>query len=70
MAFPKNEQTDALARACARLGGHIALGSDAGAYRVYHGQGALDEYALLKQALGDDADRVLLEGEACIRQRF
>ena len=56
--------------ACARLGGKIALGSDAGAYRVYHGQGTLDEYALLKQALGDDADRVLLEGEACIRQRF
>ena len=39
--------------ACARLGGRIALGSDAGAYRVYHGQGALDEYALLKRALGD-----------------
>lgn len=56
--------------ACARLGGKIALGSDAGAYRVYHGQGTLDEYALLKRALGDDADRVLREGEACIRQRF
>lgn len=56
--------------ACARLGGRIALGSDAGAYRVYHGQGALDEYALLKRALGDDADRVLREGEACIRRRF
>ena len=55
---------------CARLGGKIALGSDAGAYRVYHGQGTLDEYALLKWALGDDADRVLREGEACIRQRF
>ncbi len=56
--------------ACARLGGHIALGSDAGAYRVYHGQGALDEYALLKQALGEDADRVLEAGERAIRQRF
>ena len=56
--------------ACARLGGKIALGSDAGAYRVYHGQGTLDEYALLKRALGDDADRVLHEGEQCIRQRF
>ncbi|MBR0367342.1 MAG: amidohydrolase family protein [Clostridia bacterium] len=56
--------------ACARLGGRIALGSDAGAYRVYHGQGALDEYALLKRALGDDADDVLREGEACIRRRF
>ena len=55
---------------CARLGGRIALGSDAGAYRVYHGQGTLDEYALLKRALGDDADRVLAEGERYIRERF
>lgn len=56
--------------ACARLGGRIALGSDAGAYRVYHGQGTEDEYALLKRALGEDTDRVLSEGERCIRERF
>ena len=55
---------------CAALGGRIALGSDAGAYRVYHGQGTLDEYALLKRALGDDTDRILTEGEAVIRQTF
>ena len=55
---------------CVRLGGRIALGSDAGAYRVYHGQGALDEYALLRQALGDGTDDVLTEGERYIRERF
>lgn len=56
--------------ACARLGGRIALGSDAGAYRVYHGQGAEDEYALLKRALGDRTDAILAEGERYIRERF
>lgn len=55
---------------CARRGGRIALGSDAGAYRVYHGQGALDEYTLLKRALGDDTDRILEAGERYIRGRF
>ena len=55
---------------CAALGGRIALGSDAGAYRVFHGQGALDEYALLRRALGADTDRILAEGEAAIRTRF
>lgn len=55
---------------CARLGGRITLGSDAGAYRVYHGQGAEDEYALLKRALGVRIDAVLAEGERCVRERF
>lgn len=55
---------------CARLGGTIALGSDAGAYRVYHGQGAEDEYALLKRALGDETDRILEAGERYIREKF
>lgn len=55
---------------CARLGGTIALGSDAGAYRVYHGQGAEDEYALLKRALGGETDRILEAGERYIREKF
>lgn len=55
---------------CARLGGVIALGSDGGAYRVYHGQGAEDEYALLKRALGDETDRILEAGERYIREKF
>ena len=57
-------------RLCASLGGHIALGSDAGAYRVYHGQGTLDEYALLKRVLGEQTDEILKAGEARIRERF
>ena len=56
--------------ACARLGGRIALGSDNGAYQVYHVQGTRDEYALLKRALGDQTDRILSEGEAYVRERF
>lgn len=55
---------------CARLGGTIALGSDAGAYRVYHGQGTEDEYALLKRALGGETDRILEAGERYIREKF
>lgn len=55
---------------CARLGGRIALGSDAGAYKVYHGQGAEDEYDLLKRALGDKTDAILSEGESLIQKRF
>ena len=48
----------------------IALGSDAGAYRVLHGQGTLDEYALLKRALGHGTDALLADGEAFVRERF
>lgn len=55
---------------CIRLGGSVALGSDAGAYRVYHGQGALDEYRLLQRALGDRTDQVLTDAEQRIRARF
>ena len=55
---------------CAHLGGKIALGSDAGAYRVYHGQGTEDEYRLLKQALGSKVDDILTEGERRIRELF
>ena len=55
---------------CARLGGRIALGSDAGAYRVFHGQGTLDEYTLLRRALGDRTDTLLTEGERIIREGF
>ena len=55
---------------CHRLGGTIAPGSDAGAYRVFHGTGAKDEYALLTRALGDDAEAALKEGAEAIRRRF
>ena len=55
---------------CARLGGNIALGSDAGAYRVLHAQGALDEYGYLKRAIGKETDRILKCGENVIQNRF
>ena len=54
----------------ARLGVSVACGSDAGAYHVYHAQGALDEYALLKKALGDGAEAVILRGNREIEQKF
>lgn len=55
---------------CASLGGRIALGSDNGAYRVYHPQGTMDEYQYLKAALGDACDAVLRRGEDAIREKF
>ena len=52
-------------------GGHVEIwGSDAGAYRVFHGQGGLDELALLHRALGDCADEILARGTAEIESRF
>lgn len=63
------------------LGAKIALGSDAGAYRVLHGQGLLDEYRELSRLLtspSDDGPAVsqkeldarLLAAEQSIRERF
>ena len=40
-------------------GAHIGLGSDAGAYLVPHGQGLLDEYAYMKQAVGESQEAEL-----------
>ena len=57
-------------RLAASLGARIAPGSDAGAYRVLHGQGMLDEYALLRQAIGENADAVLERGVCAIREKF
>ena len=54
----------------AALGGLVAPGSDAGAYAVPHGQGGLDEYALLRQALVPQADAMLAQGAAAIQARF
>ena len=54
----------------ARLGANIALGTDAGAYAVCHGQAVLEEYDLLHQALGAKTDEILRRGEAQIRAAF
>ncbi len=57
-------------RQAAELGAYIACGSDAGAYRVFHGQGGLDELALLRKTLGEGADEILSRGAAEIQARF
>lgn len=54
----------------AGLGAQIALGTDAGAYAVYHGQAVAEEYALLRQALGENTDAVLAQGEQTIASKF
>ena len=53
-----------------RYGAKIALGSDAGAWHVFHADGAKDELALLRQALGETCEETLRQGEAEIRRRF
>jgi len=54
------------------LGVGLALGSDAGAYMVPHGQGIEDEYAIFREILGADTrlERVLKEGEQVVREKF
>ena len=54
--------------AFARMGGLVALGSDAGAWAVPHG--SLTEFQLLQEALGDTADTVLERGFREIRRKF
>lgn len=53
-----------------RLGGILAPGSDAGAYRVFHGQGGLTERALLSRALGDKTEEILDHGTKIIMEKF
>ena len=57
-------------RTAASLGALIAPGSDAGAFRVLHGQGTLDEYALLKAAIGEGCGEVLSRGVREMQARF
>lgn len=54
------------------LGVQMALGSDAGAYLVPHGQGLLDELACFQEILGEEKDLFfrLSEGEKLIREKF
>lgn len=53
-------------------GNRIALGSDAGAYAVRHGYGAMDEYRALAHVIGDKnaLDARLQEGEDIIKDKF
>lgn len=53
-------------------GVHLALGSDAGAYRVFHGQGILDEWSCFKEILSDkeELEQRVTDGENLIRKKF
>lgn len=74
--FPQREVEAILAsaqenlRRFAAMGGLIAPGSDAGAFAVPHGQGSVDEYRLLEEALGPGAQDVLARGIAALQARF
>ncbi len=48
----------------------IGCGSDAGAFSVLHGNGCLEEYALLKKTIGPNADRILETAEKTVKARF
>ena len=65
LAFQQRSVRDAAAQ-----GARIACGSDAGAYRVLHAQGGLDEQALLRRTLGPTADQILTQGNTEIHKRF
>lgn len=54
----------------AALGAQIAPGSDAGAWRVHHAVAAGEEEALLRRAIGPEADAVLARGIRSLQQRF
>ena len=55
-------------RRFAGMGGLIAPGTDAGAWAVPHG--SMTEFALLKEALGEAAERLLEQGTDVIRRKF
>ena len=65
LAFQQQAVRDAAAQ-----GAMIACGSDAGAYRVLHAQGGLDEQSLLRRTLGPTADQILTQGNTEIQKRF
>ena len=54
----------------ASLGVLIGCGSDAGAYAVRHGQGAVDEHTLLYDVIGPEADLILQKATDIILKKF
>ena len=69
---PIVESAEENIRTAFQLGVKVALGSDAGAYRVIHGKGIQDEVQAFVQILGDREAvyRWLADGESEIRKRF
>ena len=69
---PIVESSEENIRKAFQLGVKVALGSDAGAYRVIHGKGIQDEVQAFVHILGDRevVYRWLADGESEIRKRF
>ena len=69
---PIVESAEENIRKAFQLGVKVALGSDAGAYRVIHGKGIQDEVQAFVQILGDREAvyRWLADGESEIRKRL
>ena len=69
---PIVESAEENIRKAFQLGVKVALGSDAGAYRVIHGKGIQDEVQAFVQILGDREAvyRWLADGESELRKRF
>ena len=55
-------------RAFAAMGGSLAPGTDAGAWAVPHG--SRTEYALFREALGENTDAILARGAKRIMEKF
>lgn len=51
-------------------GGTVGCGSDAGAFRVLHGQGVADERRLLSAAIGTQSERMLAYAQGQIKRKF
>lgn len=55
------------------LGVKLALGSDAGAYRVLHGQGLMDEYQLFQKVLEEQWphwEEIISQGDRLLKRKF
>lgn len=66
------EQGERTLRLAYKLGAKVALGSDAGAYRVYHGTGIQDELDAFLQILSGEEEVLswLKAGETIIKNKF
>lgn len=69
---PIIESGETSLRRAFRKKARVALGSDAGAYRVMHGTGIRDEYRAFLEILGDtpEVKKWMEQGEEEIRRRF
>ena len=55
------------------LGVKLTLGSDAGAYRVLHGQGLMDEYQVFQKVLEEQWphwEEIISQGDGLLKRKF